>query len=94
MAQIGSIVQESVRVKRKAIKLITKLLPVIEYHLCTSYGASSNYHGGCNNKQVGTGQGHVVSVNIYRDSTCIIFKDIEKEDLGIIIKALILINRE
>ena len=49
--QIGSIVQESIGVKRKAIKLIAKLILVMEYYLCTSYGVSSNYYGGYNNKQ-------------------------------------------
>ena len=59
----------------------------MEYHICTSYRASKEFYGRVNEKQAGTGQKHILSVNIYRDTSCIVFKSIEKENLGIIIKA-------
>ena len=42
------IVLESVSVKRLLIKLFVKLIPVMEYHVCTSFGASEIYYGGNN----------------------------------------------
>ena len=55
LAEIGSIVQESIGVERLLIKLFIKLLPVIQYNIYTSYGASQGSYGGWNNKQGGTG---------------------------------------
>jgi hypothetical protein len=46
LAEIGSIVQESIGIERLLIKLFIKLLPVIQYNICTSYGASQGSYGG------------------------------------------------
>ena len=44
---------------------------------------SKEFYGGFNKKQVGIGQGHILSVNMCRDISCLIFKRIEEENLGI-----------
>ena len=75
------------------IKLFIKLLPAIEHHICTSYRVSKEFYGRVNEKQAEIGQGHMLLVNMCRVTSCIIFKCIEKEKLGIIIKSLI-IERE
>ena len=35
--------------------LIAKSLPVMEHHICASYGASVEFYGGSNNKIAGIG---------------------------------------
>ena len=51
----------------------------MEHHICTSYGVSSDFYGGIHKKLAGTGQGNVVSVNIYYGTTSIIFKSKENQ---------------
>ena len=87
LAQIESIVQELIGVKRLLIKLFAKLILVIEHHIYTSFGVSKEFYGGWQLKQAGIGQGYVVLVNICRDSICFIFKVIQEERIGIIIIA-------
>ena len=55
----------------------------MEYHICISYGVRKEFYRRFNEKQVGTWQGHVLSVNIYRDTSCLVFKRIEEENLEI-----------
>ena len=43
--QIGSITQESVGIKRNIIKLVTKIIPNFDYHICESYSISNKYYG-------------------------------------------------
>ena len=50
LAEIGSIVQELVGVERLLIKLVTKLLPVMEYYIYISYRASKEFYGRVNQK--------------------------------------------
>ena len=86
--------QESVGIQRKLIKLLMKVLPVIKYFICTSFRISSMSYGGNNEVQSGTGQGNIVLVNTYRDSLCLIIKEIEKEKKGVIIVAPIIREEE
>ena len=90
LAEIGSIVEESIGIERKPIQLIAKVLPIIEHHICTSFGASEEFYRGVNNKQVGMGQGHITSVNIYRDTSNLIIKPIEEMQIRIRMKGGIL----
>ena len=69
LSQMESIIEESIGIKRKPIKLIAKLLPVMKHHICTAYGASEKYYSGKQDKVAGTGQGYMVSGNICRDSS-------------------------
>ena len=55
LANIGGILEESVRRNRKAMKLITKVIPNQMHYLSTVFGISENYYGGESNQLVGTG---------------------------------------
>ena len=50
LVEIGSIIQELVGVKRLKIKSFSKLILVIEYHICTSYGTSTEFYRGLQEK--------------------------------------------
>ena len=76
---VGSIVEESVRQNRSAMKLFTKLMPNFERHTSTGYGVSNTYCGGEEEKLEGTGQENKFSSNMYRDVSCLITRQIEKE---------------
>ena len=58
----------------------------MEYSVSTEFGTSKDFCGGRRSRLVVTGQGNVVSVNMCRDSSCIALKDIEKENLGFLIR--------
>ena len=46
LAVIGSIVEESIGIKRKLIQLIAKVLPIMEHYICISFGASKEFYRG------------------------------------------------
>ena len=50
LSKIKAIVKESIGIERKPIQLIAKVLPLIEYHICTSFGASSEFYQVINNR--------------------------------------------
>ena len=56
----------------------------MEYCICTSFGISDQFYSRVNQKQAGIGQGYVVLVNIYQDSSCLIIKAVEIEKKGVI----------
>ena len=64
-----------------------KVLPVMNHFICTSFSVSETSYSRLNKKQVGTGQGNGVSVNICRDSSCLVIKEIEIDNKGVIITA-------
>jgi len=55
LAQIGSIVQESMGVERNIIKLIAKVIPDFQHYIYTTYRVSEKYYRGQNNQLGGTG---------------------------------------
>ena len=77
-----SIVQESVGTDRREIKLIIKTIRNFRHYLCTNFGISQNYYGGELDNLAGTGQGNTISGNHCRDVSCIIIREIEKQNLG------------
>ena len=46
---------------------MTKLLPIMEYHIYTSFGTSKTFYCSQTDKTADTGQGYVASSNICRD---------------------------
>ena len=94
LLKIRSIVQESVRVEQLLIKLLIKILLIIEHYIYTRFRASSKYYRGKKEKQVGIGLGHTALVNIYYNSSYVAIKDIENEKLDIIVKVLISKQKE
>ena len=83
LPNIGCMVQEAVGVEREPAKLFAKLLPVMEHHICTSFGISKGHYGSVMYKLGGTGQGNSVSGAICRDTSCLIFKHLEELNLGV-----------
>ena len=55
LANVGSIVEESVERNRKAIMLFTKIIPVFNHYICTGFGISEESYGGIEQKLAGTG---------------------------------------
>ena len=86
LLNIGGMVQESVGVERNAILLFQKVLPIMKHHVCTDFGISTKYYGHQGEKLGGTGQGNSLSGAICRDTSCVIFKYLEEQNLGAIIE--------
>ena len=85
LSKIESIVQESVGVETKPIKFITKMLPTLEHSMSTAFGVSKECYGGTGYPLEGAGQGNVVSVSAFRDSSCATLRETEKENLVVFI---------
>ena len=83
LANVGSIVEESVGRNRAAMKLYTKLMPRFKRYVSTGYGMSYNYYGGEYQQLTGIGQGNKFSGDMCRDVSCIIIKVIENKRLGV-----------
>ena len=86
LPNIGCLVEEAIGVEHEPAKLFARILPVMNHYICTSFGISENYYGSDIFKLGGTGQGNSASGAICRDTSCIIFKKIEKEGLGVIMR--------
>jgi hypothetical protein len=87
LPNIIGIIEEAVRIDRKAIKLITKVLPRMEYFMYMKFGISEQSYGSEDNQYISTGQGNVTSVNICRYKSCFVIKEVEKDRNGAIIVA-------
>ena len=46
LANVGSIVEESIGRNRKAIMLFTKIMPIFNHYICTGFGISKESYGG------------------------------------------------
>ena len=86
LPNIRYLIEESVGVEREPAKLFVRLLPIMNHFICTSFGISSDYYRSDTFKLGGTEQGNSVSGAICRDTSCIIFKKMEEEKLGVITK--------
>ena len=85
LTNIRGIIKESAGRDRTAVKLIVKVISNWRYYILIGFGISDSYYGGKNNKLAGTGQGNRFSGDVCRDLSCLIIKDIEKKDLGMIV---------
>ena len=94
LPQVCSIVQESTGMDRHAVKLVTKTITSFKHHLCTNFGICPQTYGGINDLLAGTGQGNSLSGIHCRDVSCLIVKDIENKNLGMIIKDRINFHKE
>ena len=45
LPNIGCLIEESVGVEREPALLFAKILPVMEHHICTSFGISKEFYG-------------------------------------------------
>jgi len=87
LAKVGGILEESTDRNRNAMKLFTKIMPVFKHYINTGYGISEEYYGGAQNELAGTGQGNKFSGDMCRDVSCLIIKQLENKELGIICKS-------
>ena len=58
----------------------------MEHYVCTSYGTSEKAHGSNSYKLGGAEQGNLVCGVTCRDTSCTMFKKLENENLGVIVK--------
>ena len=80
-------IKESVGRNREAIKLITKVILNWKHYLCTGFGISLSYYRRENERLAGTGQGNKFSGDLYRDTSYLIIREIEKKRLGMFIES-------
>ena len=73
--------------------LIAKLFLVMEYHVYTSFGISIEFCSRPNNKIAETEQGYIASSNICYNILCLVIKEVEAKELGIVMIALIIDKR-
>jgi len=46
LPNLCGLIEESVRIDRNVIKLIMKIIPIMEHHVCTRHGMSKEKYGG------------------------------------------------
>ena len=85
MSNIDSILQESIGIEREVIVLISRILLIFQRYIYTSYGISKCFYRGIKEKQGGMGQEYVLLVNISRDSSCIIIKEVQNNNNIVVI---------
>ena len=79
-------IEESVGIDRKAIKLFMKVLLIMKHHMCIVYGISQTSHRGIEDGMAGIGQGNISLGTICRDKSYFIIQDINKNKKVTIIK--------
>ena len=88
LSNVGSIVEESVGHNRNAMILYTKIMPHFQRYISTGYGISQEPYGG-DVELAGTGQGNKFSGDMCRDISCLIIKQLEIQNLGILFLSVI-----
>jgi len=83
LVNIGALIEESIGVNRNGLKLITKIIPRWKHHICTAFGISESYYGGIDHEMAGTGQGNKFSGDVCRDTSCLIIRQLEKQQFGV-----------
>jgi len=81
-------IEESININRKGIKLIMKVIPKIEHHICTAFRISDKYYSRPADPHARTGQGNIISGDICRDKSCYIINDVDKKQYRVIVKLL------
>ena len=89
ISKIGSIVQESAWLESKLILLVTKMLPIMEHYVRTAFVISQEFYGGRGYTLSRAGQYNVVLENVWKYSSWVMLRDIEKEKLGVVITLLL-----
>ena len=89
LANIESLVLESIGIDRKVLTLIIKILPHFKHYIYTGFGISSSFYSDEQDEYGGTGQGNIFSGESYKVKSYRVIKHLEKQDLRINIKLLI-----
>ena len=90
LAEIEGIVLELTGVNSHAARLFAKVLLIMPYHICSGYGISNKTYESINNPVGRIGQENSFSGESYKSKSCQIIKEVETEELGIIVKSLII----
>jgi len=77
LSNICGIVKESLGISRQGIKLIAKVMPVLNHYVCTGFGISKNSYGSIEQQILGTGQGNRFSGDASRDTPYYINREVE-----------------
>ena len=83
---IGSIVEESIRIDQNRMKLIVKVLLRMKHYICTRFGISSVLYSNKRQQIEGTGQENRFSGDTSRDISCFVIKEVEVKELGAIVE--------
>ena len=75
-------IEEAIGVQWEASKIFAKVLPIMNYYVCTDFRISKTAYRSTWEKLGGTGQGNSVSGVICWDTSCLIFKYLEQKNLG------------
>ena len=84
--------EELVGIKQTLAIVFSKLLPLFQYKLCTSYGITKWTYSSSIDILGGSGKGNVIPGIIYRDKLYFIFMYIEKMNIGFRIITIITKN--
>jgi len=90
LPNLVSIIEESTSIERAPIKLFTKVLPRFKRYICTGYRISSRYYGRPTDPTGRMGQSMKLSGDTCRDKSYFIIKNIENEDLRVMITSPII----
>jgi len=83
LINIGGLLEESLGRDRNVMKMLTNLIPRWKHYVSTAHGISKRYYGGSENELAGTGQGNKFSGDLCRDTSCMIIKVLEKNEMGV-----------
>ena len=78
--------QKVVGVNREVSKVFAKILLIMNHHICTDFGISKEAYGSKVETLGGIRQGNSVLGAICRDTSCLIFKYLEQQNLGAMIQ--------
>jgi len=70
LANIESLILESIRIDHKVLTLIAKILPYFKHYACTGFGISSNHYGNEENEYRGIGKENIFSGEVYKVKSC------------------------
>ena len=74
LPNLGLIIEESVVVDRKYIKLIAKVLPIINYYVYISFRISKQSYSSKEEEMASIEQGNIILGNICYEKLCFVIK--------------------
>ena len=83
LPEIGLLTQQSFGMHQREASFFCQILKNFNHYLLTACGISANYYGGHYDQLGKTGQENILSGEIYKNVTCLIFKLLENLELGI-----------
>ena len=75
--------EETVGAEQNPCITFSNIILRFQHYISTSHGTCNYSHGGINDLLTVTGQGNVLSGNACRNQSCLMFKCVENEELGV-----------